>query len=303
MSIDDRFWTKVNKSGPTPANAPHLGPCWLWTAHKSDKGYGRFRIGRPYVAAHRWAYERSIGPVPDGLVLDHLCRVRHCVRPSHLEPVTSRENTMRGETIAARHATKTHCDNGHEYTPENTRISTGGRRFCRACVRAQSRAKRARKKSGSNSALANPRERFWSKVSKTDGCWLWEASRTRAGYGRFATNGRTVSAHRFAYELQRGQIPDGLQLSHLCGIRHCVNPDHLEPVTTREVLVRGNTPAARNAAKTHCPKGHAYTAENTYIAPPNASNPNGFRGCRTCKRESRRAHEARGRAGQTGSTP
>lgn len=285
-----RFWAKVDKTKT----------CWLWTAYKNAKGYGRFQFQRRSVAAHRWSYELHFGPVPNGLVLDHLCRTRHCVNPDHLEPVTSRENTLRGNTVAARHATKTHCDSGHEYTPENTRISTAGRRYCRACVRIQSRAKRARKRGNSNSVPTDPYERFWSKVNKTAGCWLWEAGRARNGYGRFATNGRMVLAHRFAYEIQRNQIPTGLQLRHSCGERLCVNPDHLELVTVRENLLRSDTTTARNVAKTHCPKGHAYTPENTYVAPPNAHNPNGFRRCRTCKRQSSQAHERRVQAARMG---
>ncbi|MDX3520753.1 HNH endonuclease signature motif containing protein [Streptomyces scabiei] len=143
-------------------------------------------------------------------------------------------------------------------------------------------------------------ERFWSKVDRTDGCWLWEASKTGTGYGRFSLNGQMVLAHRFAYELQRGEIPAGLHVDHLCRVRHCVNPAHLEPVTCRENLMRGDTPAARNASKTHCVKGHEYTPQNTYVAPPNPHNPNGFRHCRDCKRQSRQAHEARVRAARTG---
>ncbi|MFF4489471.1 HNH endonuclease signature motif containing protein [Streptomyces sp. NPDC001544] len=138
VTAEERFWSKVEKTAT----------CWLWTAYKNANGYGRFNSGGRHgriVFAHRWAYEQRFGAIPEGLALDHLCRVRHCVNPEHLEPVTSRTNTMRGETIAARHATKTHCDNGHEYTPENTRISTGGRRCCRACVREFNRARRARK--------------------------------------------------------------------------------------------------------------------------------------------------------------
>lgn len=100
----ERFWSKVDK---TP-------DCWLWTAGKDWDGYGIFaRDGSRSCRAHRWSYEQAIGPIPEGLQIDHLCRVRNCVRPDHLEAVTSRTNTLRGETRAAKNAIKTHCPYGH----------------------------------------------------------------------------------------------------------------------------------------------------------------------------------------------
>lgn len=100
--------------------------CWLWTGLQ-HKGYGRYSDG----LAHRVSYEIHRGPIPDGLELDHLCRTPLCVNPDHLEPVTRAENMRR------RAAAKTHCINGHEYTPENTYVMAGaGYRSCRACNRA-----------------------------------------------------------------------------------------------------------------------------------------------------------------------
>ena len=121
-----RFWRFVDKGGE----------CWLWTGSIQRGGYGMF-LERPgkSVVAHRFAYRLLVGPVPEGLQLDHLCRVRNCVRPDHLEPVTARENTMRGLGFASANARKTHCKRGHEFTPENTRILTSGSRLCRACRR------------------------------------------------------------------------------------------------------------------------------------------------------------------------
>lgn len=88
------------------------GDCWLWTA-AIDKttGYGKFHAGegRRIANAHRWSYEHFVGPVPAGLDLDHLCRVRHCVRPDHLEPVTRRVNLLRGDTLAAAHHENRDC--------------------------------------------------------------------------------------------------------------------------------------------------------------------------------------------------
>lgn len=111
--------------------------CWEWTGGKtSDGAYPRFCIAKAqYVLAHRWSYEHHVGPIPDGLTIDHLCRFTLCVNPAHLEPVTNVENVMRGEGAGARNARKTHCKRGHEFTPENTYVGRGGRkRQCRTCT-------------------------------------------------------------------------------------------------------------------------------------------------------------------------
>jgi len=134
-----RFWSKVNPCGPAH---PTLGECWLWAVPTRPDGYGQFSIGRSTAYAHRFAYEAAVGPIPPGMELDHLCRVRHCVNPAHLEPVTPRENVMRGQTPAAKNAAKTRCPAGHEYTAENT-IVFRRERSCRACVNGRKRERRA----------------------------------------------------------------------------------------------------------------------------------------------------------------
>ena len=112
--------------------------CWEWTASKNRDGYGKFSMGGGgWVGAHRAAYLLLVGPIPDGMELDHLCRSRSCVNPDHLEPVPHVENVRRGElgaTTAARQRAKTHCPRGHEYTPENTRHARTGR-DCKSCAR------------------------------------------------------------------------------------------------------------------------------------------------------------------------
>lgn len=147
----DRFWVKVNKDGPVSSHRPELGPCWLWLGAKDPHGYGTFWVSGRFVRAHRFAYQELTGPVAKGLYLDHLCRVRHCVNPDHLEPVTNRVNILRGQSLSAQRAAQTHCTYGHEFTPENTYIvQPRGQRRCRKCAERLHREAGARLK-------ANPR--------------------------------------------------------------------------------------------------------------------------------------------------
>ena len=137
----------------------------------------------------------------------------------------------------------------------------------------QSNPKRSRRQYKTRPA----EDRFWEKVRKTPTCWLWEASKLPGGYGQFRA-GRMVLAHRFSYELVNGTIPAGLQIDHLCRVRHCVNPDHMEVVTNRENSMRGISPSIRIHKSGRCAKGHIMTPENTYIYKK------GWRECRECQR-------------------
>jgi hypothetical protein len=132
----------------------------------------------------------------------------------------------------------------------------------------------------------NTAERFWAKVNKTDTCWLWTASIKPEGYGQFNVGGKTKLTHRLAYELVVGEIPKGLELDHLCKIRHCVNPAHLEPVTHGENMKRAGI-EMRKTPKTHCVNGHEFTVENTY------TNAKGRSVCRICLNVSRKKSMAK----------
>lgn len=114
-----------------------MDTCWLWRGH-TLRGYGVYYFGDRPVRAHRVSYELFVGPIPAGLQLDHLCRVKHCVRPSHLEAVTALVNTMRGNGPAAINSRKTCCPRGHPYG----RVNSQGRRWCRICANAQRTARR-----------------------------------------------------------------------------------------------------------------------------------------------------------------
>jgi len=119
--------------------------------------------------------------------------------------------------------------------------------------------------------------RFWSKVEKTETCWLWTKHKMPNGYARFWVDGIQVYAHRFSFALMHGQIAEGLTVDHACRVRHCVNPSHLEVVTRRENVLRGVGITAKRARKTHCPQGHPYSGSNLYQI-------GRHRQCRTCQK-------------------
>lgn len=118
------YWVIMNDSG-----------CWGWAGRKQPDGYSKFRDNNRSSLAHRYSYEHFRGPIPDGLVIDHLCRNRSCSNPAHLEAVTMRENLLRGEGIFAKNARKTHCKRGHALTGDNVYRTHLGHRGCRACTR------------------------------------------------------------------------------------------------------------------------------------------------------------------------
>lgn len=116
-----------------------LVECVPWTRAIGADGYGRQWDGRQMALAHRLVYEREVGPIPEGLQIDHLCRNRACVNPAHLEPVTQRVNILRGESVSAQHARRTHCLHGH---PLDGAYSTTHVRYCRTCNKAKATARR-----------------------------------------------------------------------------------------------------------------------------------------------------------------
>jgi hypothetical protein len=237
-----KFWAQVDKRGPDE--------CWPWTGYVASNGYGQFGgKGNGSQLPHRIAYQFLVGPIPDGLVLDHLCHTadpqcadtndcqhRRCCNPAHLEPVTYRENLARGrggdswgyvpDPIPAKPERPTVCVNGCAKP-----IHKSG--MCRPCYR-----KWLKDPAVERPSQRTPEQRFWAKVQKTPTCWLWIAGVNRlTGYGRFGLrHGVMVDAHRYSYELAHGAIAAGLDVHHTCLTRRCVNPDHLEAVTRSENL-------------------------------------------------------------------
>jgi hypothetical protein len=136
----ERFMSKVYIFGDNG--------CWEWVAGRAKAGYGLFHSGSrttsnlKTVSAHRFSYQAFVGSIPKGLTIDHLCRVRCCVNPSHLDLVTQRENVLRGESWPADQAQKTHCIHGHPFDKANTYWKKDGTRDCRGCNRERARRRR-----------------------------------------------------------------------------------------------------------------------------------------------------------------
>lgn len=111
--------------------------CWIWGGDVggTTAPYGRFWYRGKTRRAHKWLWEFFNGPVPEDLVLHHMCEVKVCVRPDHLEATTSQGNTLASDTLARRNALKTHCKRGHEFSEANTRTDKRGSRVCKTCMR------------------------------------------------------------------------------------------------------------------------------------------------------------------------
>lgn len=145
QTADERFWSKVQE----PFDVHN--DCWLWTGALDISGYGRFRVGshsdgtRTERKAHRWAYEFFDGPISAGMLVDHLCRNRKCVNPTHLRLVTPRQNVLENSIgTAATNAQKTFCLRGHELSSNNVYLTPSGARQCRECSRQEKQRRRAK---------------------------------------------------------------------------------------------------------------------------------------------------------------
>lgn len=137
LTIEERFLQKVEIKNE----------CWEWQGKLDKNGYGRFAVNRKNIRSHRFSYEFYIGKIPNGLVIDHLCRNKRCVNPKHLEPVTNKENILRGLGLASLNSKKIYCINGHLLKNKNLYVQKKtGKRFCRECDRRRGRELYIRKK-------------------------------------------------------------------------------------------------------------------------------------------------------------
>jgi len=181
------------------------------------------------------------------------------------------------------------CRRGHEWS-QFAYIDPRGKRQCRECRRLAAlrfRAVSPRYLDLHKRQLQWP-DRFWALVRKTNGCWLWQGRVNADGYGIYSGK----SAHRLAFALLGGDIPDGTEIDHLCRTRNCVNPKHMEAVTHLENVRRADFSSRpetvlslRQRAKTHCPQGHPYAGENLRV------NASGGRVCRECERAKSRRYK------------
>ncbi len=140
LGLPERFWAMA-----TISDTGHDTPCLVWTGYRNRDGYGRYSTSTASCYAHRVAFKALVGPVPGGLTVDHLCRVRNCVNPTHMEAVPHRTNLLRSDSASAVALRTNRCVNGHEFTSENTYIRQNGGRQCRACNRESARRYKARK--------------------------------------------------------------------------------------------------------------------------------------------------------------
>lgn len=135
-----RCWTcwKASKGNPLERHTvvDESTGCWEWQGAHTRDGYGMLRIENRAISSHRYSYTTLVGPIPEGLEIDHLCRNRNCCNPEHLEPVTRSENLRRSPLMGRARLSMTHCKRGHPYNEANTRYTTEGHRQCRECENA-----------------------------------------------------------------------------------------------------------------------------------------------------------------------
>lgn len=269
-SENRRFWSHVD----VDANG-----CWLWTA-AIQSGYGKFRaLGEN--SAHRYAFVTHVGPIPPYHDVHHLCGVRHCVNPQHLEAISRYDHVLA--------------------TPG----TWGNKALQRVGDRDKLNGSRRRPYRGWGARKSPLINLFWRHIEITaDGCWQWTATVREEKYGDGLSYGifhvhrdgmNEAYAHRVSYRMHIGLIPSGYHVDHLCKNRACCNPEHLAAVPPETNNLRSDSASAVNARKVVCRNGHAFTEQNTWIE--TAKSGRLARHCRRChadREARRRAHVAAG---------
>lgn len=210
QELRDRIAAKVDVD-------PDTG-CWLWKASLGTKGYGQLYVNSRPIGAHRASYIAHVGPIPDGLHVDHICGRKTCVNPAHLQAITAEEN------VKLQSLRRSSCPNGHPHRPETTRWYRGYRR-CLLCEKRSNLSRRTGRPIGRRPAPLV--DRFISRIQRVGACTLWIGGRSSDGYGLFWMEGRNRFAHRVAYELFVGDVGRGCHVQRVCGNQLCVDPEHL----------------------------------------------------------------------------
>ena len=289
-----RFLGKVDQHGPLSRRRPDLGPCWIWKPNGTVGGYGQFGIKGKTKLAHRVSYEHFKEPIPQGLTIDHLCCVRNCCRPSHLEACTLAENLRRARAWddyigpAAYNRNKTHCPNGHPYSGDNLYVGATGRRNCRACARERAAWHR--------SLMPSVARKL--KESCVNGHSFDEFGVIRGG-GRVCGEcaRERVRAYRERQRAERGPLPLKETCAHghpwvdeniyvsPSGQRSCRQCHNEKSLAAYHARRAAEPPEPPKPPRETCVNGHPWLPENLF------QTADGFDRCHLCRQEASRRYE------------